>query len=421
MPILPVCTGSRYTLTANTDGSTGSGVTLNPPGGSYCSGRTVTLTPDPGSSGKLFSSWTGANAGNVVNTGGVYTIVINGAKTVTANFAAPTCQDVSLPVDDDTYLSGAATTTNYGNAATLQVDGSTTAGTQRSALLRWNLGSIPANASVTSASIALNVTDSSTIAYPLYDVAKPWVEGTGAAGSGATWATYDGTTAWGTAGASTTTGNIDRGTLNLWSSSTTSFSTAGVRTVSLTADGLTVVRRWVAGGSNNGVMIQQYSGSSNTLYFNSAEGTTPPKLNINYCTGAPPTYNLTADDDGNGTVTLNPIGGVYASGTTVTLTPVPSSGYKFSSWSGANAADIINNAGVYTIVMNGNKIVQANFISIGTTFTGTGFLGRPEATSISVSVVPNAAITLYYQYGTTSGGTRIRIHPPWLRRPGSPR
>ena len=402
VPILPVCTGSRYTLTANI-GSNGTAVTLNPPGGSYCSGRTVTLTPVP-SSGYLFSSWSGTNAASVVNTGGVYTIVMNGTKTVTANFAAPTCQDVSLTVDDDTYLSGGATTTNYGNSATLQVDGSTTAATQRSALLRWNLSSIPANASVISASIALNVTDSSTIAYPLYDMAKPWVEGTGAAASGATWVTYDGNIAWGTAGASTTTGNIDRGTLNLWSSSTTSFSTAGVRTVSLTADGLAVVRRWVAGGSNNGVMIQQYSGSSNTLYFNSAEGATPPKLNLNYCTGAPPTYNLTADDDGNGTVTLNPIGGVYASGTTVTLTPVASSGYKFSSWSGANAADIINNSGVYTIVMNGNKIVQANFTSIATTFTGTELLGRPEATSISASVVPDEAISLYYQYGTTSGG-----------------
>ena len=38
------------------------------------------------------------------------------------------------------------------------------------------------------------------------------------------------------------------------------------------------------------------------------------------------------------------------------------------------------------------------------TFTGTELLGRPTDTSISVSIVPNAAISLYYQYGTTSGG-----------------
>ncbi len=38
------------------------------------------------------------------------------------------------------------------------------------------------------------------------------------------------------------------------------------------------------------------------------------------------------------------------------------------------------------------------------TFTGTELLGRPEANSISISIVPNADISLYYEYSTTSGG-----------------
>ncbi len=74
------------------------------------------------------------------------------------------------------------------------------------------------------------------------------------------------------------------------------------------------------------------------------------------------TYTLTAGNDGHGTVTRNPVGPAYAAGTTVTLTPVPASGYQFGSWSGANAGDIVNTGGVYTIVMNGNKVVMANFI-----------------------------------------------------------
>ena len=45
-------------------------------------------------------------------------------------------------------------------------------------------------------------------------------------------------------------------------------------------------------------------------------------------------YTLTAGNDGHGSVTLNPTGGSYASGTTVTLTPVPGTGYKFGDWSG---------------------------------------------------------------------------------------
>ena len=75
-------------------------------------------------------------------------------------------------------------------------------------------------------------------------------------------------------------------------------------------------------------------------------------------------YTLTAGNDGNGTVTLNPTGGSYASGTTVTLTPAPNTGYAFDSWSGTNAGDIIDTGGVYTIVMNGNKSVTANFIEL---------------------------------------------------------
>jgi len=74
------------------------------------------------------------------------------------------------------------------------------------------------------------------------------------------------------------------------------------------------------------------------------------------------TYTLAAGNDGHGTVTLNPSGGTYASGTTVTLTPVANSGYVFDTWSGTNVGDIINTSGVYTIVMNANKSVTANFI-----------------------------------------------------------
>ncbi len=325
VPILPTCSGTRYTLTVATDGN--GSVTLNPPGGSYCSGRTVTLTPVP-NSGYYFSYWSGTDAGDVETSAGVYTILMDGAKSIAANFTGtPTCQDVSLNASADTFLSAAATTTNYGNAVTLEVDG--TSGTaRRSALLRWNLGSIPSNAVVTSASIVLNVTDTSTVAYPLYDVAKPWVEGDGSSGSGATWATYDGSTAWGTAGASTTTGNIDRGTLNLWTS-TGSFGSAGLSTVPLTAAGLNVVKRWVAGGSNNGVMVQQYSGTTNTLYFDAREGTTAPALSINYCLGTLPSFTVTFDANG-GTGTMSPQ--TAGAPTALTLNAFTRTGYTFNGW-----------------------------------------------------------------------------------------
>ncbi len=480
VPIFPACTGSRYTLTA---GSGGNGtVTLNPAGSSYCSGRSVTLTPVP-NTGYLFSGWVGENASEIQNTAGVYTIVMNGNKSVTANFAPQACQDASpLTVTADTYLSGAATTTNYGTSAQLQVDGSTTQATQRTTLLKWNVSSIPSSATINTASIAVNVTDASNIAYPLYDVVKAWTEG------GATWATYDGTNTWGTAGASGTTGNVDRGITNLWSSTTSSFSTTGLKTVSLNADGVAMVQQWVTGSTNNGVIIQQYSGASATLFFDSKEGTTAPKLNINYClpnntapaqpvlvspapsgaTGVStsPTLEVTVSDtDANptnvtfygrevGAGTWQNLGTVYAvasganatmswpgltvstpyewyvtvsdgpaittgatwsfttlvptftltttagaggtitapatsptthnSGAVVTITAAPNTGYHFVNWTGdvGTVADV--NAASTTITMNGNYAITANFAINTYTLTytaGTGGTITAPATS----------------------------------------
>ncbi|NLF11903.1 MAG: hypothetical protein GX597_08945 [Anaerolineaceae bacterium] len=75
-----------------------------------------------------------------------------------------------------------------------------------------------------------------------------------------------------------------------------------------------------------------------------------------------PQYTLTAGDDGHGSVTLDPAGGTYCTGTTVTLTPVPDSGYIFDSWSGTNSGDLTDNGdGTWSITMDANKSVTANF------------------------------------------------------------
>jgi len=63
----------------------------------------------------------------------------------------------------------------------------------------------------------------------------------------------------------------------------------------------------------------------------------------------------------SGTVNLSPAAGTYLAGTTVTLTPSPAEGYQFDKWSGANAEDIIEDSGAFSIVMNGNKSVTGVF------------------------------------------------------------
>jgi hypothetical protein len=126
-------------------------------------------------------------------------------------------------------------------------------------------------------------------------------------------------------------------------------------------------------------------------------------------------YTLTAGNDGHGSVTLNPTGGTYASGTTVTLTPVANSGYTFNNWSGTNSADVINTGGVYTIVMNSNKTVQANFTAIPTYTLTVGNDGHgtvtlnptggtyASGTTVTLTPVPNSGYTFSSWSGTNSG------------------
>jgi len=72
-----------------------------------------------------------------------------------------------------------------------------------------------------------------------------------------------------------------------------------------------------------------------------------------------PTYSLSTNS-ANGSVTLNPAGGVYNSGDEVSLTPNKVFGYKFNSWSG----DLTGAAVPEKIIMNSNKSVTANYVSV---------------------------------------------------------
>jgi uncharacterized repeat protein (TIGR02543 family) len=78
---------------------------------------------------------------------------------------------------------------------------------------------------------------------------------------------------------------------------------------------------------------------------------------------APGQYTLTTNA-GNGTLTLNPPGGVYTGGTVVSLTATPNRGYVFSGWSG----DLGGSLNPTNITMNANKSVTANFIALPISF-----------------------------------------------------
>ena len=69
-------------------------------------------------------------------------------------------------------------TNTFGYVTTLQMDGSDPGGTgkDKSGLLKWDLSVIPSGSKVTSASVAVNVTNSSPETYEAYALKRTWAE-----------------------------------------------------------------------------------------------------------------------------------------------------------------------------------------------------------------------------------------------------
>jgi hypothetical protein len=398
------------------------GFQLSTDGTNYYSSLTLPQTGGSVSSTtirvRLYSATEGTFTGNIAHSS-------NGAttKNVAVNGMVSNCTTVSVVATEDTYLSANDVTYNNGGNTELHVN-ATTGTDRRTTLLKWDLSSIPSNATVSSASLSLNVTDASSLAFNLYNMRRTWVEGTGnrtASDTSANWNTYDGATSWGTVGAANT--SSDRYDTNLWSASTSSFSSTGSKTEALNADGVAVVQGWVSGSLGNyGLIIQNYSGSTNdAVYFSSSETTTEanrPKLSVTYCLAGATTYTLSVGNDGNGTV--NPSSGTYPAGTVVTLTPVPTnSSYQFATWTGTNAADPKDNGdGTWSLTMNGDKYLSANFTLLTSNVApNQPVLVQPtdDATGVSTSPTlqvtasdPNASDTLSVSFygrakGTTAG------------------
>src|SRR5829696_4718064 len=175
----------------------------------------------------------------------------------------------------DTYILENSPKKNYGTATSLGVGGDQPAGTgkDKSALLKWDLSTIPAGSKISSASVTLNVTNNSTETYQAYELKRPWVE------SATTWRLYAAGNSWQIAGAR---GSLDRGTTV---AGNVSPSTTGKQTFTLSPD---VVQSWVDNpASNNGIIIANES-NTDGFDFSSREATltsNSPQITVTY--GAP--------------------------------------------------------------------------------------------------------------------------------------
>ena len=101
-------------------------------------------------------------------------------------------------------------------------------------------------------------------------------------------------------------------------------------------------------------------------------------------------YSLTTNTSGQGIITLNPAIGPYASGTQVTATATPATGWQFAGWSGA-ATGTTNPV---TITMDANKTLTATFTQVAQ-FT------------LTVQVTGQGSVTLNPPVGPYNNGTLV--------------
>jgi len=170
----------------------------------------------------------------------------------------------------DTHIRSDATTTNYGTSTTVWMDGSP----DYSALLKWDLTSIPAGKTVTAVTLTFNVTDVSTDVYEIYALKRDWSE------SASTWVKATSTVNWSTAGASNTTSDRETTVLGTLTAPAT-----GTKVVTLNSSGIAKVQSWInTPSSNYGFIIQDYTVAGG-LDVSSSEATTVsqrPIITITY-------------------------------------------------------------------------------------------------------------------------------------------
>ena len=119
--------------------------------------------------------------------------------------------------------------------------------------------------------------------------------------------------------------------------------------------------------SNNGY-IAEYSFKLKTY----ASQVQPAQIN----------YSLSVTSQGQGSVSLNPTGGSYASGTQVTLTANAASGWQFSGWSGG----LSGSQNPATISMTSAKSITANFSQIAAVPLPSPLIGTTPSPSPDVNV-----------------------------------
>ena len=426
-----------FTLNIHTNG-TGS-VVLNPPGGNYLPGTTVTLTavPDPG---YLFSTWSGDVSSNT----NPVTVTMDGNKTISAIFVAEGGGGGGIVVYRETQTGGASGSSTVSTGGSLNGDSgdlylaavssknhemvelveglgldwtpvrAQCAGRNQTGVTVWMARSeTPASGMVTAhfgstpynAVIAVSRYSGTDPLNPLGMIVSANTNGSG--------------------------GDCANGTDNDHYSVDLATSTIGgavygavaLRQRQHLASGGFIERAEVSAGSGGGtaglvVQDRNYNTPSAVQLSGSFSKNVDWALigiELRAGSGATPQYALTVNTVGAGTVALDPNGGIYPAGSSVDLTALPAPGWTFDHWED----DLSGNANPASIIMNDNKAVTAVFtelppgqfvLSVTTSGAGTVDLNPPggiysDGTPVTLTANPAAGWEFYGWSGDLSGAT----------------
>jgi CSLREA domain-containing protein len=234
----------------------------------------------------------------------------------------------------DTYIS-VGSTNNYGTSGTLVVDQSGGNLGDRRALLQFDLGAIPAGATITGATLELWATDNaSPFMIDVYRLTEAWVEGSGGT-SAANWNDRLPGTAW---------TNIDGASVDPTPAATwAALPPAGDGWHSW--DVTNLVRSWHTGSStNHGILLGSAQTGTTSVTYLSSESLVRPRLIVSYSLNAAPVITSSGGGDN---ATINVAENTTAV-TTVTATDADGPALTYSISGGADAArfDIVEATGV---------------------------------------------------------------------------
>jgi uncharacterized repeat protein (TIGR02543 family) len=422
---------ASYILTVTASPLLGGSVTKSPDKSAYNAGEVVTLTATP-ASGYNFTSWSGGASGTSVTT----TVTISANTLVTANFTAPpTGGTGTLRIDntatpttglcsyDGTFrLVGAVNVINLSNTAGKGINWKVEVPAAGTYSLTWRYAGGGSTAQETARLLVNGVAVNQAIPFP-----KP--------ASSTSFLT--------TAPVNINLGN---GVNEIRIEAIQSLALADIEWIEITGTSPHVTNCANAIGSGGGV-IPDYTLTTNvsgqgTISRSPDAGIYPQGTNVTLTASAAPGYTfagwsgdvsgsqnpLSITIDGNknitasftqitydlavgvsGQGTVDNTGGVYVTGTSISINATPSPGWKFDGWSGS----VSSNANPLTLTINSNHSIIANFSRIiyivTTSVSGNGSVSDGgtyfDGDQVSLTATPAIGWKFDGWSGTVSGNS----------------